>query len=51
MQAQQAKDPRAAQAMQIIQGKSPQQLQQIAMNMLKERGLSPEDMYKRLGFR
>ena len=34
-----AQNPQAAQAMQIIQGKSPEQLKQIAANMAKERGI------------
>lgn len=32
-------DPRVGQAMQMIQGKSPQELQQMAMNVAKERGV------------
>lgn len=32
-------DPRVGQAMQMIQGKSPQELQQMAMNVAKERGI------------
>ena len=49
MQAQASRDPRAQMAQQIIQGKSPADLQQIAMNMAKERGLTPEQIAKRLG--
>ncbi len=41
-------DPRAAQVNKIIQGKSPAQLQQIAMNMCKERGTSPEAIIQAL---
>ena len=33
------RDPRAAQANRIIQGKSPAQLRQIAENMARERGM------------
>ena len=32
-------DPRVGQAMQMIQGKSPQELQKMAMNVAKERGI------------
>lgn len=32
-------DPRVRQAMQMIQGKSPQELQQMAVNLAKERGV------------
>lgn len=40
--------PQAAQAMKIIQGKSPDQLRQIALNMCKERGINPEAMIHQL---
>lgn len=46
-----AQNPQAAQAMRIVQGKSPQQLQQIAENMAKERGLSIQDMMNSLGLK
>ncbi len=42
-------NPQMAQAAQMISGKSPQQLQQMAMNMCRERGISPEDIIKQLG--
>lgn len=42
-------NPQMAQAMQYIQGKSPQQLQQIAMNMAKERGTTVEQVARQLG--
>lgn len=42
-------NPQAAQAMRLIQGKSPQQLEQIATNMAKERGVSVNDIARQLG--
>lgn len=42
-------NPQAAQAMRLIQGKNPQQLQQIAENMAKERGISIDDLARQLG--
>lgn len=42
-------DPRMAQAMNIIGGKSPAQLQEIATNMAKERGTSVENIARQLG--
>lgn len=42
-------NPQVAQAMQIIQGKNPQQLRQIAMNMAKERGLNVNDIAGSMG--
>ena len=42
-------NPQAAQAMRLIEGKNPQQLQQIATNMAKERGISVNDIAKQLG--
>lgn len=44
-----ASNPQAAQAMQIINGKSPEQLRQIAINMARERGTTPEQIAKSLG--
>lgn len=44
-------DPRAQMASQILQGRSGQPLQTIAMNMLQQRGLTPEAMFRRLGLR
>ena len=37
-------DPRAAQAMQIIRGKSPQELQKIAQNMARERNIDLNEL-------
>ena len=42
-------DPRINQAMQMIQGKSPAELQQIAMNMAKEQGTTVEQIAQSLG--
>lgn len=44
-------NPQAAQALQIIQGKSPEQLKQIATNMTKERGTSVDEVLRRLGLK
>lgn len=44
-----ARDPRAAQAMKLIQGKSTQQLRQVAENMAKERGTSVEEIARQMG--
>lgn len=45
------KDQRAAQAMQMMSGKNPSQLRQIAENMARERGVSLDDMAAQMGFR
>ena len=42
-------DPRMGQAMQMLQGKSPAELQQMAMNMAKERGTTVEQIAQSLG--
>ena len=42
-------DPRAAQAMQMMQGKSPAELRQMATNMCRERGTTPEAVMQQLG--
>lgn len=44
-------DPRLNQAMQMIGGKSPQQLRQMAENMAKERGTTIEQIAQSMGFR
>ena len=46
-----AQNPAAAQAMNIVNGKTPQQLQQIAMNMCRERGTTPEAIARQLGLK
>lgn len=42
-------NPEVRQVMQMFNGKSPQQLQQMAMNMAAERGTSVEDIARQLG--
>lgn len=42
-------DPRMAQAMKIIGGKTPAQLQEIATNMAKERGMTIEQVRQQIG--
>ena len=44
-------NPQIAQAMQMIQGKSPAELQQIAQNMARERGTTVEQIAQSLGIR
>lgn len=44
-----AQNPKAAQAINMIQGKTPQQLQQIATNMAKEIGTTPQDIARSMG--
>lgn len=44
-------DPRLAQAMKIIDGKSPQQLQTIAENMAKQRGIDLNQFMQSLGIK
>lgn len=46
-----ANNPQAAQAMKIMQGKSPEQLKQIATNMAKERGMTIEQVMQQFGIR
>lgn len=41
-------DPRAMQAAQILQGKTPQQIEQIARNMARERGMDPDAAIRQL---
>ena len=42
-------NPQIAQAVQLMQGKSPQQLQMMAQNMAKERGIDINEMIRQLG--
>lgn len=42
-------NPQVAQAMKLIQGKSPAELQQIAQNMARERGTTVEQIAQSLG--
>ncbi len=44
-------DPRVAQAMRIVQGKSPQELQTIAQNMAKERNIDLGELQRQIGMR
>lgn len=44
-------NPQVAQAMKMIQGKSPAELQQIAQNMARERGTTVEQIAQSLGIR
>ena len=44
-------DPRAAQALQMLQGKSPDQLRTMAENMARERGISIEEIARSLGLK
>ena len=49
MQQMAAQNPQVAQAMKLMQGKTPQQLRQTAENMAKERGISVEEIARQLG--
>lgn len=42
-------DPQIAQASQLIRGKTPQQLEQMARNMAAERGTTIEDIAQSIG--
>ena len=42
-------NPQVRQVMQMIQGKSPAELQQMAQNMAAQRGTTVEDIAKQLG--
>ena len=42
-------DPRAAQAMEMVRGKSPQQLRRIVENMCRERGTTPQELARQMG--
>lgn len=49
MQQMAMQDPRIAQAQQMMQGKSPQQLRNMAENMARERGTTVQDVARGLG--
>lgn len=49
MQQMSNRDPRIAQAMQMMQGKNPQQLEQMARSMAQERGIDLNQMIRQLG--
>ena len=42
-------DPGVRNALQMIQGKSPQELKQMAMNMCREQNTTPEQVLKQMG--
>ena len=42
-------NPQIRQAVSMLDGKSSQELQQMAMNMCRERGISPEDIMRQFG--
>lgn len=44
-----AQNPQAAQAINMIRGKTPQQLQKIATNMALEIGTTPQEIARSLG--
>ena len=44
-------DPRYAQALQMLQGKTPEQLRRMAENMARERGTSVEQIAQALGLK
>ena len=49
MQSMAQQNPQVAQTLQMIQGKSPQQLQQMAQNMARERGVDLNQMLRQMG--
>ena len=49
MQQMARQNPQIAQAVQLMQGKNPQQLQMMAQNMAKERGIDINEMIRQLG--
>ena len=49
MQAMAHQNPQVAQALQMMQGKSPQQLQSMAQNMARERGVDLNQMLRQMG--
>lgn len=42
-------NPQVRQVVSMLDGKSSQELQAMAMNMCRERGVSPEDIMRQLG--
>lgn len=44
-------NPQINQAMTMLQGKSPQEIRQMAENMCRERGTTPEQVMKMLGLK
>lgn len=51
MQEMAMQDPRAQQAVNMIQGKSPQQLEQTARNMAREKGIDLDMVMRQMGLR
>lgn len=51
MQQMAGRDPRAQQALKMVQGKTTDQLRQMAENMAKERGTTVEEIAKGLGLK
>ena len=49
MQTMAQQNPQVAQALQMMQGKSPQQLQMMAQNMARERGVDLNQMLRQMG--
>lgn len=49
LQQRMGQNPQIAQAMNLIQGKTPEQLHQIAENMAKQRGTTVEEIARRYG--
>ena len=49
MQAMAQQNPQVAQALQMMHGKSPQQLQSMAQNMARERGVDLNQMLRQIG--
>lgn len=41
-------DPRARQAVNLLQGKTPEQVEQMARNMCREKGVDPDVMLRQL---
>lgn len=42
-------NPQAAPAMQMIQGKSPDQLKEVFYNLCKSKGINPQDIARQCG--
>lgn len=51
MQQMARRDPRAQQAMQMVHGKTPEQLKQMAENMARERGTTVEQIARSMGLK
>lgn len=51
LQSMSGSNPQLAQAMQMMQGKSPQDLRKVAENMAKERGMDLEQLAQSMGLK